>query len=132
MILSGVGVHAAPCGHRSLHPASDFAAGLPICDPCRTVPRKDPHDRDPHTPLATDHPPAPLTATIDESRAAPKDLLATLQEGVTKPHVFDDATVERICRQFTETLEFIRIHEEQRARWRTATSIPPTAPRSTG
>jgi len=31
---------------------------------------------------------------------------------------------ERICRQFTETLEFIRIHEEQRARGRAATSNP--------
>jgi hypothetical protein len=43
----------------------------------------------------------------------------TLTEGRAKPHVLDDATIDRVERVHLEQLEFIDIYAEQIQRWRT-------------
>ncbi len=51
--------------------------------------------------------------------------LKTLTEArySTRPHVLDDATVDRIDRVHTEQLEFVDIYAQQIGRWRTAETV---------
>lgn len=48
-----------------------------------------------------------------------RTLLASLKAGRSKPHVFDDATIERVIRVHTETLTFLPYTRRQLDRWKT-------------
>lgn len=60
----------------------------------------------------------PLIATmIDEALSDTRDHLQTLTAAQAKPHVLDDATVDRSVRVHTEQLEFVDIYDRQLQRW---------------
>ena len=46
------------------------------------------------------------------------DHIRTLSEARARPHVLDDATIDRVERVHSEQLEFIEIFAEQLRRWR--------------
>jgi transposase-like protein len=64
---------------------------------------------------------------IDGAVTDTRQQIETLTEARAKPHVFDDATVDRIERVFGDQLQFIEIYREQLRRWRTEN---PTAAQS--
>src|SRR6266511_3513083 len=67
----------------------------------------------------------PLIAyAIDGMADSAEEQLINLQEAETRPHVLDDATVDRLIRVYTEQQDDLWLYEEQLARWRTQT---PTA-----
>lgn len=67
----------------------------------------------------------PLIAyAIDGMTDSAEEQLTNLQEAETRPHVLDDATVDRLIRVYTEQKEDLWLYEEQLARWRAQT---PTA-----
>ena len=62
----------------------------------------------------------PLVARmIDGALDDTREHIATLTEALTRPHVLDDATIDRIERAHTEQLEFVDIYVQQIRRWRT-------------
>ena len=61
-----------------------------------------------------------IAGMIDEALDDTREHIATLTEGVPRPHVFDDATVDRIDRVHAEQMEFVGIYAEQIGRWRNA------------
>ena len=62
----------------------------------------------------------PLIASmIDEALEDTRAQIKTLTEASTRPHVMDDATVDRIDRVYAEQMEFVDIYAEQIVRWRT-------------
>jgi len=61
----------------------------------------------------------PLIARmIDEALADTRDHLATLSRAEEKPHVLDDATVDRSLRVHSEQLAYAGIYADQIVRWR--------------
>ena len=52
---------------------------------------------------------------LDDTR----EHLETLAKARTRPHVLDDATIDRDERVHTEQLEFVDIYDRQISRWRT-------------
>jgi hypothetical protein len=56
-----------------------------------------------------------IDGALDDTRAHIK----TLTRARTRPHVLDDATVDRIDQVHTEQLEFVEIYARQIGRWRT-------------
>jgi hypothetical protein len=56
---------------------------------------------------------------IDTAVTDTAEQVARLTEGTGKPHVFDDALVDRIERLYSEQLAFIEIWRAQLQRWRT-------------
>jgi len=52
---------------------------------------------------------------LDDTR----EHLETLAKARTRPHVLDDATIDRVERVHTEQLEFVDIYTQQIGRWRT-------------
>ena len=56
-----------------------------------------------------------IDSALDDTRARIK----TLTRARTRPHVLDDATVDRIDQVHTEQLEFVDIYARQIGRWRT-------------
>jgi hypothetical protein len=62
----------------------------------------------------------PLIASmIDGALDDTREHLATLIQAKTRPHVLDDATVDRSIRVHTEQMEFVDIYAQQITRWRT-------------
>lgn len=62
----------------------------------------------------------PLIASmIDESLGDTREHLETLTEARARPHVLDDATIDRVEQVHTEQMEYIDIYTRQIARWRT-------------
>src|ERR1700733_1582679 len=62
----------------------------------------------------------PLIASmIDEALEDTRAHIKTLTEASTRPHVMDDATVDRIDRVHAEQMEFVDIYAQQIGRWRT-------------
>ena len=61
----------------------------------------------------------PVAGLIDGALRDTRDHLSTLTKARAKPHVLDDATVDRIERVHREQLEFVDIYAEQIQRWRT-------------
>jgi hypothetical protein len=60
----------------------------------------------------------PLVAMlIDEGLKDALELLETLREAEDKPHVLDDATVERVEKVWGERGSFLAIYDEQLGRW---------------
>lgn len=64
----------------------------------------------------------PLIARmIDDALADTREHLNTLAEARLRPHVLDDATIDRVERVHAEQLEFVDIYAQQISRWRTET-----------
>jgi hypothetical protein len=58
-----------------------------------------------------------VAGLIDSALRDTRRHLHTLTKASAKPHVLDDATVERIERVHREQLEFVDIYAEQIQRW---------------
>ncbi|MGG0315603.1 hypothetical protein [Bacillus mycoides] len=54
---------------------------------------------------------------IDGQSSDAKEQYINLLEVRNKPHVLDDATIQRTIRVYTEQLEFVWIFEEQLSKW---------------
>lgn len=62
----------------------------------------------------------PLIASmIDTALDDTREHIATLTEAQTRPHVLDDATIDRIEQVHTEQMEFVDIYAQQISRWQT-------------
>jgi len=62
----------------------------------------------------------PLIASmIDDALDDTRIHLETLTQARTRPHVLDDATIDRSKQVHTEQLEFVDIYAQQISRWRT-------------
>ena len=59
-----------------------------------------------------------LAETIDGSLPEARETLANVRGGLGKPHVFDDRTVDRTIRLYTETLGMADVYGAQLGRWR--------------
>jgi hypothetical protein len=61
----------------------------------------------------------PLIASmIDTALDDTREHLATLTEAKARPHVLDDATIDRVEKVHTEQMEFVAIYTQQISRWR--------------
>src|SRR5438034_9821886 len=66
----------------------------------------------------------PLIAyAIDGMTDSAEEQLINLQQAETRPHVLDNATVDRLIRVYTEQKDDLWLYEEQLARWRTQSLI---------
>ena len=62
----------------------------------------------------------PLIASIiDDSLRETREHLQTLTKARARPHVLDDATIDRVEQVHTEQMEFVDIYTQQISRWRT-------------
>jgi hypothetical protein len=57
-----------------------------------------------------------ITASLNDTR----EHLGTLTKAKNRPHVLDDATIDRVEQVHTEQMQYIDIYTRQIARWRTA------------
>jgi len=57
-----------------------------------------------------------ITASLNDTR----EHLGTLTKATDRPHVLDDATIDRVEQVHTEQMQYINIYTQQIARWRTA------------
>jgi len=55
---------------------------------------------------------------IEEALEDTREQIKTLTDASARPHVMDDATVDRIDRVHAEQMEFMDIYSEQISRWR--------------
>lgn len=62
-----------------------------------------------------------VSQIIDEGVTDAENQLRLLEEGKEKPHVFDDAIVERIKKLHVDKLEFVDIYLQQIERWKKET-----------
>ena len=60
-----------------------------------------------------------IAGMIDGALDDTRDHVGTLNEARARPHVLDDATIDRVERIHTEQLEFVDIYDRQISRWRT-------------
>jgi hypothetical protein len=58
-----------------------------------------------------------IASMIDTSLDDTREHLATLTEAKSRPHVLDDATIDRVEKVHTEQMEFVDIYTEQINRW---------------
>ncbi|WP_410991127.1 hypothetical protein [Bacillus cereus] len=58
-----------------------------------------------------------ITNLIDGQSSDAKEQYINLLESRNKPHVLDDATIQRTIRVYTEQLEFVWIFKEQLSKW---------------
>ena len=56
---------------------------------------------------------------IDDSLRETREHLQTLTKARARPHVLDDATIDRVEQVHTEQMEFVDIYTQQISRWRT-------------
>lgn len=67
----------------------------------------------------------PLIASmIDGALDDTRDQIETLTKARTRPHLLDDATIDRVERVHNEQLEFADIYAQQIRRWRTERPTP--------
>ena len=59
-----------------------------------------------------------ISSMIDTALEDTREHLATLAEARARPHVLDDATIDRTEQVHGEQLEFVGIYAEQISRWR--------------
>ena len=59
-----------------------------------------------------------ISSMIDTSLEDTREHLATLTKARAKPHVLDDATIDRVERVHSEQMEFVAIYNQQIDRWR--------------
>jgi hypothetical protein len=57
-----------------------------------------------------------ITASLNDTR----ENLGTLTKAKDRPHVLDDATIDRVEQVHTEQMGYVEIYAQQIARWRTA------------
>ncbi len=77
------------------------------------MPHKDPVNWQPISEM-------PLIASmIDGALEDTREHMETLTEARTRPHVLDDATIDRTERVHAEQMEFVDIYAQQISRWRT-------------
>jgi hypothetical protein len=57
-----------------------------------------------------------ITASLNDTR----EHLGTLTKAKDRPHVLDDATIDRVEQVHTEQMQYIDIYTRQIVRWRTA------------
>ena len=60
-----------------------------------------------------------ISSMIDTSLNDMREHLDTLTKAKDRPHVLDDATIDRVDQVHTEQMEFIDIYTRQISRWRT-------------
>jgi len=73
-----------------------------------------------------------IGSMIDGALNDTRDHLQTLTEARGRPHVLDDATVDRVERVHQEQLAFVDIYAEQLRRWRGNARPPPNSGSWTG
>ena len=61
-----------------------------------------------------------ISSMIDTSLNDTREHLGTLSKAKDRPHVLDDATIDRVEQVHTEQMQYINIYTQQIARWRTA------------
>ena len=59
-----------------------------------------------------------IASMIETSLNDTREHLATLTKARAKPHVLDDATIDRLEEVHTEQMEFVAIYTQQIGRWR--------------
>ena len=59
-----------------------------------------------------------IASMIETSLDDTREHLATLTKAKARPHVLDDATIDRVERVHTEQMEFVAIYTQQISRWR--------------
>ena len=77
------------------------------------MPHEDPVNWQPISEIAL------IASMIDGALDDTREHIETLTEARTRPHVLDDATIDRIEQVHTEQLEFVAIYDQQISRWRT-------------
>jgi hypothetical protein len=60
-----------------------------------------------------------IASMIDDALGDTREHLQTLTRARARPHVLDDATIDRVEQVHTEQMEFVDIYTQQIARWRT-------------
>jgi transketolase N-terminal domain/subunit len=60
-----------------------------------------------------------IARMIDDALDGTRVQLETLAEARVRPHVLDDATIDRVEQVHTEQLQFVDIYAQQISRWRT-------------
>jgi len=60
-----------------------------------------------------------IARMIDDALDDTRKQLETLAEARVRPHVLDDATIDRVEQVHTEQLQFVNIYAQQISRWRT-------------
>src|SRR5271155_2239293 len=60
-----------------------------------------------------------ISSMIDTSLNDTREHLGTLSKAKDRPHVLDDATIDRVEQVHTEQMEFVDIYTQQINRWRT-------------
>jgi hypothetical protein len=65
-----------------------------------------------------------IAGLIDGELADAEEHYATLKQAEDRPHVLDDATVQRSIKVHTEQMEFLSVFEGQMERWRQAEPLP--------
>ena len=65
-----------------------------------------------------------IASMIDDALGDTSEHLHTLTKARTRPHVLDDATIDRVERVHTEQMEFVDIYTQQITRWRTQKPSP--------
>ncbi|HEU4325306.1 MAG TPA: hypothetical protein VFS21_19340 [Roseiflexaceae bacterium] len=68
-----------------------------------------------------------IAALIDDAVADTAEQLRTLRAAAARPHVLDDATLDRLERSYGEQQDFLPIYEQQLARWRAGRLTPAQA-----
>jgi hypothetical protein len=58
-----------------------------------------------------------IAGMIDGALDDTRDHVGTLNEARARPHVLDDATIDRVERVHTEQLEFVDIYDPRISRW---------------
>jgi hypothetical protein len=59
-----------------------------------------------------------IASMIDTSLDDPREHRDTLAKAKARPHVLDDATIDRVERVHTEQMELVAIYTQQISRWR--------------
>jgi hypothetical protein len=65
-----------------------------------------------------------IASMIDDALGDTREHLQTLTRARARPHVLDDATIDRVEQVHTEQMEFVDIYTQQIARWRTEKPSP--------
>jgi hypothetical protein len=65
-----------------------------------------------------------IASMIDDALGDTSEHLQTLTRARARPHILDDATIDRVERVHTEQMEFVDIYTQQIARWRTEKPSP--------
>ena len=65
-----------------------------------------------------------ISSMIDTALEDTREHLSTLAEARERPHVLDDATIDRTEQVHSEQLQFVGIYAEQISHWRSETQSP--------